>query len=156
MSGTITLTGTGQSISGSSTFNNLSKVVNIADTLTFAAGSTQTIAGALNFIGSDALCGRNWGSIEHHQNLHFEACYYQAIEFAIARKLARVEAGAQGPHKLARGYLPKSTFSLHYLAHPGLARAVADYLDYERLAVHENHTALAGHAPFRNAGEDDF
>ena len=83
------------------------------------------IAGALNFIGSDALYGRNWGAIEHHPNLHFEACYYQAIEFAIAHKLARVEAGAQGPHKLARGYLPRSTHSLHYLAHPGLARAVA-------------------------------
>jgi predicted N-acyltransferase len=124
--------------------------------LVLARRGHKTIAGALNFIGSDALYGRNWGAIEHHQNLHFEACYYQAIEFAIAHKLARVEAGAQGPHKLARGYLPKSTFSLHYLAHPDLARAVSDYLDYERLAVRENQTALAGHAPFRNAGEDDF
>ena len=97
--------------------------------LVFARRGGRVIAGALNFIGSDALYGRNWGAIEHHPNLHFEACYYQAIEFAIARKLARVEAGAQGPHKLARGYVPKSTHSLHYLAHPGLSRAVADYLD---------------------------
>lgn len=124
--------------------------------LVFARRGGRIIAGALNFIGSDALYGRNWGASEHHQNLHFEACYYQAIDFAIARKLARVEAGAQGPHKLARGYLPKSTYSLHYLAHPGLSRAVADYLDQERLAVEEDQSALAEHAPFRNAVEDDF
>ncbi|TMJ33811.1 MAG: GNAT family N-acetyltransferase, partial [Alphaproteobacteria bacterium] len=99
---------------------------------------------------------RNWGALEHHQNLHFEACYYQAIDFAIARKLKRVEAGAQGPHKLARGYVPKSTYSLHYLAHPGLSRAIADYLDQERLAVEEDQSALAAHAPFRNAVEDEF
>ncbi|WP_119392311.1 GNAT family N-acetyltransferase [Taklimakanibacter lacteus] len=124
--------------------------------LVFAKRRGRIVAGALNFIGSDALYGRNWGALEHHQNLHFEACYYQAIEFAIARKLSRVEAGAQGPHKLARGYLPKSTYSLHYLAHPGLARAVADYLDHEREAVAEDQSALAEHAPFRNAGEEDF
>ena len=124
--------------------------------LVFARRQGRIIAGALNFIGSDALYGRNWGASEHHQNLHFEACYYQAIDFAITRKLARVEAGAQGPHKLARGYVPVSTYSLHYLAHPGLARAVADYLDQERQAVAEDQSALAEHAPFRNAGEDDF
>ncbi len=124
--------------------------------LVFARRRGRIIAGALNFIGSDALYGRNWGAIEHHQNLHFEACYYQAIEFAIANKLERVEAGAQGPHKLARGYVPKSTFSLHYLAHAGLARAVADYLEHERQAVAEDQSALAEHAPFRNAGEEDF
>ncbi len=124
--------------------------------LVFARHAGRIIAGALNFIGSDALYGRNWGALEHHQNLHFEACYYQAIDFAIAHRLARVEAGAQGPHKLARGYLPKSTYSLHYLAHPGLSRAVADYLDQERRAVAEDQSALAEHAPFRNAVEDDF
>jgi uncharacterized protein len=124
--------------------------------LVFARRQGRIIAGALNLIGSDALYGRNWGAREHHQNLHFEACYYQAIDFAIARKLARVEAGAQGPHKLARGYLPKSTYSLHYLAHPGLSRAVADYLDQERRAVEEDQGALAEHAPFRNAVEEDF
>src|SRR5437867_1381861 len=124
--------------------------------LVFARRAGRIIAGALNFIGSDALYGRNWGALEHHQNLHFEACYYQAIDFAIARKLKRVEAGAQGPHKLARGYVPKSTYSLHYLAHPGLSRAIADYLDQERLAVEEDQSALAEHAPFRNAVEDEF
>jgi len=86
------------------------------------------IAGAINFIGSDALFGRHWGAIEHHPFLHFEVCYYQAIDFAIAHGLARVEAGAQGEHKLARGYLPVTTHSAHYIAHPGLRRAVADYL----------------------------
>lgn len=124
--------------------------------LVFARRAGRIIAGALNFIGSDALYGRNWGAVEHHANLHFEACYYQAIEFAIARKLDRVEAGAQGPHKLARGYLPRTTHSLHYLAHPGLSRAVADYLEHERQAVAEDQSALAEHAPFRNAVEDDF
>jgi len=124
--------------------------------LVMARRGRKTIAGALNFIGSDALYGRNWGTIEHHPNLHFEACYYQAIDFAITRKLKRVEAGAQGPHKLARGYVPKSTHSLHYLAHPGLARAVSDYLEHERRAVAEDQSALAEHAPFRNAVEDDF
>lgn len=124
--------------------------------LVFARRAGRIIAGALNFIGSDALYGRNWGAIEQHANLHFEACYYQAIDFAISAKLARVEAGAQGPHKLARGYLPKTTYSLHYLAHPGLSRAVEDYLEQERLAVEEDQSALAEHAPFRNAVEDDF
>lgn len=114
----------------------------------------RMIAGALNFIGSRALYGRNWGAIEHHPNLHFETCYYQAIDFAIARKLDRVEAGAQGAHKLARGYLPEKTFSLHYLAHPGLARAVAQYLDAEREGISAEQQALAAHSPFRQ--EVDF
>ena len=122
--------------------------------LVMASRAGRLIAGALNFIGSDALYGRNWGAREHHDNLHFETCYYQAIEFAIARKLARVEAGAQGPHKLARGYLPQTTYSLHYLAHPRLSRAVADYLDAERAGVHQEREALAAHSPFRQ--EKDF
>jgi uncharacterized protein len=122
--------------------------------LVIARRSGRMIAGALNFIGEDALYGRNWGALEHHPNLHFEACYYQAIDWAIAHKLARVEAGAQGPHKLARGYLPVKTHSLHYLAHPGLSRAVADYLAAERKAVDQERDALAEHAPFRH--EQDF
>ena len=122
--------------------------------LVIARRSGRMIAGALNFIGADALYGRNWGALEHFPNLHFEACYYQAIEWAIAHNLARVEAGAQGPHKLARGYLPVKTHSLHYLAHPGLSRAVADYLVAERRAVDDEREALAGHAPFRH--EPDF
>jgi hypothetical protein len=122
--------------------------------LVIASRAGRMIAGALNFIGSHALYGRNWGAVEHHPNLHFEACYYQAIEFAIAKGLARVEAGAQGPHKLARGYLPQKTFSLHHLAHPGLSLAVAHYLDAEREGVEEEAKVLAGHSPFRQ--EADF
>jgi uncharacterized protein len=122
--------------------------------LVLAVRAGRIIAGALNFIGGDALFGRNWGAIEHHPCLHFETCYYQAIEFAIARRLQRVEAGAQGPHKLARGYLPQTTYSLHYLAHPGLSRAVSNYLEAERAGVAEEAEALAGHSPFRH--EQDF
>ena len=100
--------------------------------LVMAKRNGRYIAGALNFIGSDTLYGRNWGAIEHHPFLHFELCYYQAIDFAIAHGLARVEAGAQGAHKLARGYLPVPTYSAHWIAHPGLRDAVADYLARER------------------------
>lgn len=117
--------------------------------LVIASRGGRMIAGALNFIGSRALYGRNWGAIEHHDCLHFETCYYQAIDFAIARKLERVEAGAQGGHKLARGYLPCKTYSLHFLAHPGLQRAVAQYLEAERQGVEQERQALAAHSPFR-------
>jgi predicted N-acyltransferase len=107
------------------------------------------IAGALNLFGEGILFGRNWGSTEYVPFLHFETCYYQAIDFAIARKLKRVEAGAQGEHKLLRGYLPAPTYSAHRIAHPGLARAVDDYLAQERAAVTENMAELAKAAPFR-------
>ena len=107
------------------------------------------IAGALNFIGRDALYGRYWGCAEDHAFLHFETCYYQAIEFAIRHGLARVEAGAQGPHKLARGYEPVTTRSLHWIPDPGFRRAVADYLQQERAAVAREHAALATMTPFR-------
>ncbi len=122
--------------------------------LVIASRAGRMIAGALNFVGSHTVFGRNWGALEHHPNLHFEACYYQAIEFAIERKLARVEAGAQGPHKLARGYLPQKTYSRHYLAHPGLSRAVAEYLEQERRGVDRQQAVLAEHSPFRQ--ESDF
>ncbi len=117
--------------------------------LVMAKRQGRWIAGAINFIGSHTLFGRHWGAIEHHPFLHFEVCYYQAIDFAIARGLARVEAGAQGEHKLARGYLPTTTHSAHYLAHPGLRRAVADYLVREREYVAEMGEELAESAPFR-------
>jgi len=117
--------------------------------LILARRAGRTIAGALNLIGSDALYGRYWGAAEHHEFLHFEACYYQAIEFAIARRLDRVEAGAQGPHKLARGYLPSLTHSAHHIVDPRFARAVADYLAHERRAVAENTCLLGAHSPFR-------
>jgi predicted N-acyltransferase len=107
------------------------------------------IAGALNFIGRDTLYGRYWGCIEDHPCLHFETCYYQAIEAAIGMGLRRVEAGAQGAHKLARGYLPAATYSLHWIADPGFRRAVADFLDRERTAVAEEIEFLLDRAPFR-------
>jgi uncharacterized protein len=117
--------------------------------LVMARRAGRYIAGAINFIGGDTLYGRNWGCIEHHPFLHFEVCYHQAMEFAIARGLKRVEAGAQGEHKLARGYLPVTTFSAHYIAHPGLRRAVADYLARERQEVEAVGDYLAEHSPYR-------
>lgn len=107
------------------------------------------IAGALNFIGGDTLYGRYWGAIEHHPFLHFEACYYQAIDFAISRGLKVVEAGAQGEHKLARGYVPRTTYSLHYFVDPALASAVSSYLREERRAVEREQALLAEMTPFR-------
>jgi len=109
----------------------------------------RAIAGALNFFGQGVLFGRNWGAVEYLPFLHFETCYYQAIDFAIAKKLRKVEAGAQGAHKLMRGYLPTSTYSAHFIAHAGLKRAVADYLDRERQAVAEQIDELTELGPFR-------
>jgi predicted N-acyltransferase len=123
--------------------------------LVMAKRAGRWIAGAINFIGGDTLYGRHWGAIEHHPFLHFEVCYYQAIEYAIVHKLARVEAGAQGEHKLARGYMPVSTWSAHYLANPGLRRAVADYLHRERSYVAAEQSELAAYAPFRKTTEQD-
>jgi uncharacterized protein len=117
--------------------------------LVMAKREGRYIAGAINFIGDDALYGRNWGAIEEHPFLHFEVCYYQAIDFAIQRKLKRVEAGAQGEHKLARGYRPVPTFSLHDFADKRLGEAVAEYLVRERLAVEETIALYEEHAPFR-------
>lgn len=117
--------------------------------LVLAKRNGRYIAGALNFIGSETLFGRHWGCNEHHPFLHFELCYYQAVDFAISKGLKRVEAGAQGAHKLARGYLPQTTHSAHWIAHEGLHQAVADYLEHERLAVERENQALAEQAPFR-------
>lgn len=117
--------------------------------LVMAKRSGCYIAGAINFIGSDALYGRNWGCIEDHPYLHFEVCYHQAIDFAIDRKLKVVEAGAQGEHKLARGYMPVTMHSAHYIAHAGLRNAVADYLDRERREVAHIGEYLGEHSPFR-------
>ncbi len=122
--------------------------------LCLARRDERYIAGALNFIGGDALYGRYWGAIEHHPCLHFEVCYYQAIELAIERRLARVEAGAQGEHKLARGYVPQTTYSLHYLAHPGLADAVEQFLKREREMVARGNEMLAEATPFRRGGSE--
>ena len=117
--------------------------------LVMARRAGRWIAGAINFIGADTLYGRNWGAIEHHPFLHFELCYYQAIDYAIARRLKRVEAGAQGEHKLARGYLPHTTYSAHFVANSDLRRAIADYLARERVYVQAAAEELAAAAPFR-------
>ncbi len=110
------------------------------------------IAGALNLIGEDALYGRYWGCTEDVPFLHFELCYYQAIDAAIERGLARVEAGAQGEHKLARGYVPVPTWSAHYIPDPGFRRAVAEFLDREREAVEYEQDYLGELAPFKRSG----
>ena len=117
--------------------------------LVMAKRAGRYIAGAINFIGSETLFGRHWGAIEHHPFLHFELCYYQAIDFAIARKIARVEAGAQGEHKIARGYMPTTTYSAHYIENPSLRRAIADYLVRERAYVEAAGRELGELAPFR-------
>ncbi|RVT92566.1 GNAT family N-acetyltransferase [Sphingomonas crocodyli] len=109
------------------------------------------IAGALNLIGGDTLYGRYWGCTEEVPFLHFELCYYQAIDIAIERGLARVEAGAQGEHKLARGYEPTPTWSAHYIPDPNFRRAVADYLDHERRAIANNIEDLNDYTPFRKS-----
>ena len=117
--------------------------------LVMAKRNGRYVAGAINFIGSDTLFGRNWGCIEDHPFLHFEVCYHQAIDFAIANKIRVVEAGAQGEHKLARGYQPVTTHSMHYIANPSFRRAVADYLRRERQEVELMGDYLAEHTPFR-------
>ncbi|MCV6592087.1 MAG: GNAT family N-acetyltransferase [Silicimonas sp.] len=122
--------------------------------LVLALRDGQPVAGALNFIGRETLYGRYWGAVEHHDCLHFELCYYQAIEAAIARGLRAVEAGAQGDHKLARGYLPVETHSLHWLADNGFRGAVAEYLEAERAAVGEDIEVLTGYGPFRKVTEE--
>jgi hypothetical protein len=119
--------------------------------LVLAERDGRFVAGALNFIGADALYGRYWGCSEHHPCLHFELCYYQAIDIAIARGLSTVEAGAQGEHKLARGYLPTPTWSLHWMRDAGFANAVGDYLEAERAAVDEEIEILTDYGPFKRA-----
>jgi uncharacterized protein len=119
--------------------------------LVMAKMKGRYVAGALNFFDETTLYGRNWGCLGYVPFLHFEACYYQAIDFAISKKLARVEAGAQGGHKLLRGYLPRPTFSAHYIAHEGLRRAVAEYLENEREAVAQHMDELQEKSPFRKS-----
>jgi uncharacterized protein len=109
----------------------------------------EPVAGALNLLGRGALYGRNWGAVVDAPFLHFELCYYRAIDFAIEHGLARVEAGAQGEHKIQRGYLPVPTWSAHWIAHPGLRRAVAQFLDHERPAMMQEIAALATLSPYR-------
>lgn len=119
--------------------------------LVMAFEGETPVAGALNFIGRDALYGRQWGTLVDRPFLHFELCYYQAIEFAIGRGLSRVEAGAQGDHKIARGYLPSPVYSAHFIADPALRDPVARYLEQERPAVEaEMHAMTAELSPYRH------
>ena len=117
--------------------------------LVMAYAGNEPIAGALNFIGADTLYGRYWGAVVDKPFLHFELCYYQAIDAAIGRGLARVEAGAQGSHKLARGYEPVQTWSAHFIANPGFRAAVSDFLEQERAGVAAEQLSLGEHTPFR-------
>ncbi len=123
--------------------------------LMLAKRDGRAIAGSLHLIGGDCLFGRYWGAVEHHPFLHFELCYYQAIDYAVQHRIARVEAGAQGEHKLARGYLPTKTYSAHYIVNPGLRRAIGDYLVRERQYVDAATEQLAEYAPFRKAPPPD-
>lgn len=121
--------------------------------LVFCEYDGRPVAGALNLIGTDTIYGRNWGALARFRHLHFEACYYQAIDWAIAHGLQRVEAGAQGQHKIQRGYLPSATYSAHYIPHEGFRRAVADFLRREREAVGEDMEILMDYSPFRKGGQ---
>ena len=118
------------------------------------AGDSTPIGGALNLLGQDALYGRYWGAREDRPFLHFEACYYRAIDFAIEHRLARVEAGAQGEHKVRRGYLPQRTWSAHWIVHDGLRQAVARFLDTERPSVEAEIALLKTESPYRQTGDD--
>ena len=123
--------------------------------LILASRGGKPVAGALNFIGRDTLFGRYWGCVEDHPCLHFELCYYRAIDWAIENSLSRVEAGAQGEHKLARGYLPTPVHSLHWIADPGFGKAVAQYLRAEAAAVQEEIDVLTAYGPFRRVHSED-
>ncbi|WP_234729701.1 GNAT family N-acetyltransferase [Acidocella facilis] len=121
--------------------------------LMLAERNGKPIAGALNLRGDGVLYGRNWGALEDVPFLHFELCYYQAIDYAIAHGLKRVEAGAQGQHKIQRGYLPKPTYSAHYIEHPGLRAAVAEFVAAEREEMLSAMEAMAAEGPYRRDGE---
>ena len=140
-------------------FTRLAETMADETLLVLAYRDGEAIAGALNLIGQDTLYGRYWGATEHHPFLHFEVCYYQAIDWAIRHGLSRVEAGAQGEHKLARGYEPTPTYSAHWISHPALRRAVADFLKRERRAVAAGIDYLGQFTPYRRGplggGEGD-
>jgi len=123
--------------------------------LVMARRKGRYVAGALNFVGAETLYGRYWGCIEEHPYLHFEVCYHQAIDFAIARGLKTVEAGAQGEHKLARGYLPTTTYSAHYIVNAGFHEAIAHYLERERTYVEADSDALQDLGPFRKVSVEE-
>ena len=122
--------------------------------LVLAEHGGRRVAGALNLRGSDTLFGRNWGCVEDFKYLHFEACYYQAIDFAILHKLKWVEAGAQGPHKIQRGYLPQTVYSAHWIENESFREAVARFVDQERREIEHEIDGLMGYSPFRSKEND--
>ncbi len=132
-------------------FSEISRTLSDRIVLFMCTRNGREIAAALNFLGSDTIFGRQWGCIEDHPCLHFEACYYRAIDYAIEHGLKTVEAGAQGPHKLARGYQPVKTNSVHYIANPSFRDAVARFLEDERRGVSAEIDYLAGKTPFKKA-----
>jgi len=123
--------------------------------LVLAEHEGETVAGALNMVGGSTLYGRNWGCVGHYRFLHFEACYYQAIDYAIQQGLQHVEAGAQGEHKIQRGYLPVETHSAHWIRDPGFREAVAHFLQRESTMMSHERAALAELSPFRNRSSGD-
>ncbi len=135
-------------------FSRLGAAMSDMALLVFAEYDGQYIGGAINLIGEDTLFGRNWGCTREVKFLHFEACYYQAIEFAIERKLGWVEAGAQGEHKIQRGYLPRETYSAHWIADERFRAAVARFLDQERRQTEQEIEMLMEYSPYRKVGED--
>lgn len=123
--------------------------------MVMAFDGDRPVAGALNLKGADCLYGRNWGSLESHKFLHFECCYYRAIDYAIEHGLSRVEAGAQGPHKVQRGYLPAPVYSLHYIRDPGFEDAVGDFVTRERFQIEREMAAITEeYSPYRNEDGD--
>lgn len=130
-------------------FSHLHETLRDRVVLIMAEADGQLVGGALNLLGADTLYGRNWGCSEDYKFLHFEACYYRAIEFAIEHRLKWVEAGAQGPHKIQRGYLPRATYSAHWIADPGFKKAVANFLDEERREVTHEMRLYAAQSPYR-------
>jgi hypothetical protein len=121
--------------------------------LVLAEAGGRYVGGALNMMGRDTLYGRYWGCAEAYRFLHFEACYYRAIDFAIARGLTWVEAGAQGPHKIQRGYMPRRTYSAHWIADAEFRRVIERYLAEERAAVEDEMELLGQRSPFRRADD---
>jgi len=135
-------------------FHELGRVMPERVALVLARHGDRHVGGALNLIGEDTLYGRNWGGRGDYPFLHFEACYYQAIEFAIGRGLAKVEAGAQGDHKLPRGYLPVPTYSAHWIRDRGFRKAVADFLRREGEMIAHEIASLGDYSPFKKTGEN--
>ena len=145
----------GQSYLHREFFSMLGERMADAVVMVMAFDGTRPVAGALNLLGRDCLYGRNWGSLQSHKFLHFECCYYRAIDYAIEHGLDRVEAGAQGPHKVQRGYLPSPIYSLHYIRDPGFESAVDDFLVRERTQMRrEMQNIVAEYSPYRQTEND--